>query len=106
VQRHAEDRVDRARRQLLGLRDERCRGVVDQHVDRIRAPDLVHHRVDSGRIAHVALEGVDLRAVRNTQRLGGLVEHLRPAPAQHEPGAQFGESAGHGRPQTPGARRR
>ena len=55
VQHDAEHRIDGAWRQPVGARDEVGGGVVDQHIERPLLPDALHHGLDLGRFAHVAL---------------------------------------------------
>ena len=62
VQRRREDRVGRAKRQMLGLRDEGGGGVVDQHVERRVAPDRIQHGLDIGAVANVAADRGHLAA--------------------------------------------
>ena len=102
VQRRRENRVGGAERQLLGLRDEGCGGVVDQHIERRIAPDRVHHGVDSGPVANVAADRGHLAAKFAAHLSRGRLQQFEPAAADDQFGAKLDEAASH-RSAEPGA---
>src|SRR5579863_2571727 len=55
----ADDGLPGARREILAAGDEISRGVVDKNVERILAPDGVHHGLDRIQAADIARDGVN-----------------------------------------------
>jgi hypothetical protein len=90
------DRVEGARRQRLGRRDEVAGRVVDQPRQPARMPEAVGHLVDRLRIADVDAEGVDAALRKLAAPLGRrLFADALPAAADRDVGAQGEEPLGH-----------
>jgi hypothetical protein len=102
VQRRPQDRVGRAIRHVLGLRDEGRGCIVDHHIERRFAPYRVHHRVDRGAITDVATHRSHLAAGRLAHLDCSRFEQLQPAPADDELRAELEKTASHRSPE-PGA---
>jgi hypothetical protein len=85
------DRVECARRQRLGARDEIACRIVDETVERTVAPYLLEHGVDLIRETDVANEirgfAAGLRPLRYTP-----FEHLLASPADHDLRAKLDEA--------------
>ena len=95
MQDDAQDRVDRARAQRFGARDEVTGGVVDQRIERSRRPDRLDHRLDLARVTDIAdVPGDPFRKLRREPG-GGFFEHVLPAAADHHRRPQFQEASGH-----------
>ena len=95
VQGRRENRVRRAKRQMLGLRDEGRGGIVDQHVERRLAPDRVHHGIDRGAVANVASDDADLAAEIVAHLRRRRLQQFEPAAADDQFGAELDEAASH-----------
>jgi len=93
MQRRRKDRVRRAKRQSLALRDEGRGCVVDENVERLFAPDRVHHGLDAGAVANVAPDRVNLAAGLAAHPGRGCLQHLKPSAADDQFGAKLDEAA-------------
>ncbi len=81
LQHDVDDGIDRARRQLLAAGDEVAGGVVDEHVERLRLPRRLDHRLDGRRIAHVEGKDADGAARRRPMLGRRRLEHRLAAAA-------------------------
>ena len=95
-----ENGIGRTRRQVLGLRNEGGRRVVDQGIERSLRPGLLDHRLDSVGAADIAGDCLHRCAGLVTDPLSRGVEDVDAAPGEHKRGAKLGKAPGHGLAQT------
>src|SRR5262249_49179419 len=89
------DRIGRTERKMFALRDEGRGSIVDENVERRRAPDRVHHVVDGGTVTDVAGDGRDLAAGLCPHLSGSRLQPVKLAAADHELCAEREETAPH-----------
>src|SRR5882672_179203 len=87
---------------MFGLREEGCGSIVDQHIDRRLAPDLIHHGIDRAAVAYIALCHRNLAAETAAHLRGGCLQQFEPATADDQFRAELDEAASH-RGAKPGA---
>src|SRR6516164_4025305 len=85
---------------MLGLRDEGSRGIVDEHIERRLAPDLIHHALDGCTVADIAAQGRDLAAILFAHCGRSSLEPVEAAAANDEFGTKLEETTSHRRSQS------
>jgi hypothetical protein len=88
VQHDVGDRVEPARAQILGARDEVAGGVVDEVGERTGLEDVSHHGVDRARIANVDAVGLDPALIFPGEFGGRCVAHCLAPSADEDIGAE------------------